>query len=184
MVARAELELQTPRLLLRQWQPGDEVAMAAINSDPEVTRYLNRPVGAAATRAFHAGSVAHWQTHGFGFWALESREPESARRFLGFAGVGHPTFVPELASRVEIGWRLARPAWGRGLATEAARAVRDHVFATLALPELISIIHPDNVRSQRVAEKLGMAISGHVHNPVMGIPVQVWRIPRESGRAA
>jgi len=169
-------ELRTPRLLLRQWRPSDEAAMTTINGDPEVTRYLNRPAGPAAARAFLAMVQAHWHEHGYGFWAVESLEPESAGRFFGFIGVGHPTFIPALARKLEIGWRLGRSAWGRGLATEGATAIRDHVSATLAVSELISIIHPENLRSRRVAEKLGMSIGEQVGHPVMGIPVDVWQL--------
>ena len=176
-------QLETPRLLLRQWRPGDEVVMGNINSDPEVARYLNRPVGAAATRAFVAMVHAHWQEHGFGFWAVQSRESDNEGAFLGFIGAGHPSYLPELSARVEIGWRLARNAWGRGLATEGARAARDHLFEALELPELISIIHPENVRSQAVARKLGMSVSERVHNPVIDMEIEVWRISREAWAA-
>ena len=178
----------TPRLRLRRWRAEDEAAMAAINADPAVTRYLNRPVDAAATAAFYAGVAEHWDEHGFGFWAVELREPELPRpaaeagrgegpaAFIGFAGVAHPTFLPELAARPELGWRLARRAWGRGLATEAATAARDQAFATLGLPELISIIHPDNARSRRVATKLGMTLSERVHVPALGREAGVWTL--------
>jgi RimJ/RimL family protein N-acetyltransferase len=177
----AAAELLTPRLRLRQFRPSDEPALADINADPEVSRYLNRPVGRASSRAFYENAVAHWATHGFGFWAAESREPATAGRFLGFIGLGYATFLPQLAHRVEIGWRLGRTAWGRGLASEGALAARDHAFGVLRLEELISIIHPDNERSRRVAVKLGMAVAELVDNPVMGRQVEVWRIT--SGRA-
>jgi RimJ/RimL family protein N-acetyltransferase len=176
---RVPAQFETPRLLLRQWRPSDEVAMANINADPEVTRYLNRPVGAAATRAFHAMVVAHWEEHGFGFWAVQSREPASQGALLGFIGAGYPSFLPELSARVEIGWRLARSAWGRGLATEGAVAARDHLFAALTQPELISIIDPENMRSRAVARKLGMSVAELVYNPVMDRPVEVWRVNRD-----
>ena len=103
-------------------------------------------------------------------------------RFIGFAGVAHPTFLPALAARPELGWRLARDAWGRGLATEAATAARDHAFATLGLPELISIIHPDNTRSRRVATKLGMTLAERVHVPALDRDAGVWVLaaPRSS----
>ena len=166
--------LTTERLLLRTWRPEDEAAMAAINEDPEVTRYLNRPVTREATAAFHAAAIAHWEEHGFGFFAVELRE---SGRFAGFVGVGYPTFLPELAARPELGWRLAADAWGRGLATEAALAARDDAFARLGLPELISIVHPDNAASRRVAEKVGMSIERQVHNPVLGRDVDVWQLP-------
>lgn len=151
--------------------------MAAINADPEVTRYLNRPIGPVESAAFHARVLDHWARHGFGFWAVAAWQPSSVPSgLLGFVGVHYPTFAPELASRPEIGWRLARPAWGHGLATEAALAVRDHAFATRALAELISIIDPHNARSRRVAAKLGMVLEGQVRNPVIDRDVEVWQI--------
>ena len=149
--------------------------MAAINRDPEVTRHLNRPVAVGAIDAFYTFVADHWTSHGFGYWALEAREPDLAGQFIGFVGVTYPTFLPHLATRPELGWRLAHHAWGRGLATEAAEAARNHAFDTLNLPELISIIHPHNTRSQRVATKVGMTIAEHVHNPILDRLVQVWR---------
>lgn len=177
--------MRTPRLLLRPWRPQDEAPMAAINRDPEVARYLNRPITEASLAGFHAFLVDHWEEHGFGPWAVEAREPIPSAAggsviqpgsFLGFAGVAHPTYLPALAHRPEIGWRLARAAWGRGLATEAALAARDHAFATLGLPELIALVHPQNVRSQAVARKLGMALTAHVHNPLLHRFVEVWSL--------
>jgi RimJ/RimL family protein N-acetyltransferase len=121
--------------------------------------------------------VEHWERHGFGPFALESREADGAGALLGFAGVAYPAYLPALAERPEIGWRLARNAWRRGLATEAALAARDHAFATLGFPELIAIVHPENTRSQAVARKLGMELERQVHNPVLRRPVDVWALP-------
>ncbi len=134
--------------------------------------------------AFYKSCVDHWEQHGFGFFAVESREEATSGRFLGFVGVGYPTFLPALARRPELGWRLERSSWGRGLATEAALASRADAFGRLGLAELISIIHPDNVASTRVAAKLGMTIEGEVHNPVLDRPVHVWQLsaPRSLGR--
>lgn len=170
---RAADELRTARLRLRRWRRDDEPALAAINRDPQVSRYLNRPPpGPALMRSLEI----HWEAYGFGLWALESLEGGATGELLGFAGLSHPTFVPELSAEVEIGWRLAPAAWGRGLATEAASAARAHARERLGLARLISIIHPENVRSQRVAAKLGMSLGRHVHNPVLGIPVEVWEL--------
>lgn len=185
MSAGPTLELRTERLLLRRWRAEDEAPMAAINRDPEVARYLNRPIAEAALAGFHTFVVEHWEEHGFGPWAVEAGEPIAAPErgpviapgtFLGFAGVAYPASVPALAHRPEIGWRLARSAWGRGLATEAALAARDHAFATLGLPELIAIVHPHNRRSQSVACTLEMTVTAHVHNPLLHRFVEVWSL--------
>jgi RimJ/RimL family protein N-acetyltransferase len=170
-------ELLTPRLRLRRWRPEDEAPMAAVNRDPEVARYLNRPVDDAAVAAFYADAAAHWDQHGFGFYALESREPGTGGAFVGFVGVAYPAFLPALAHRPELGWRLARRAWGRGLATEAARAALAEARDRLDHDELISIIRPDNERSRRLAHKLGMTIERQVHNPILGRDVDVWQTP-------
>ncbi len=167
------MELVTDRLVLREWQPADAPLMAAINTDPEVTRYLNRPVDAAAVEAFYDVVTRHWQTHGFGPWVVEARD---ARGLLGFAGLMHvPPFLAEAGPSPELGWRLAPSAWGRGFATEAAAAARDDAFARLGLSEIISIIHPENARSRRVAVKLGMRQVREIDNPVIGRRVDIWQ---------
>ncbi len=149
--------------------------MAEINRDPEVTRYLNRPIDARSVDAFYATTVGHWDSHGFGFYAVDALRPEGPL-FIGFVGVAYPTFLPGLAHRPELGWRLARTAWGQGFATEATAAARDDAFGRLGLTSLISIIHPANGRSQRVATKLGMRVEGQIHNPVLGRHVDVWHL--------
>jgi RimJ/RimL family protein N-acetyltransferase len=170
-------ELRTDRLLMRPWRPEDEEPMAAVNRDPEVTRYLNRRVDAEAVAAFYGQMTAHWETHGFGPFALESREPGLEGTFLGFAGLAFPPpFLSAAGELPELGWRLAREGWGRGLATEAAFAARDHAFGELGLAELISIIYPENARSQRVAAKLGMRLDRHIHNPLLDREVEIWQL--------
>jgi RimJ/RimL family protein N-acetyltransferase len=178
IAAVSAVELATARLLLRPWRPDDGAAMAAINSDPEVARMLNRPVHPQGHDGFVDRARRHWEEYGFGWYAVEGRHEDLEGQLVGFTGVTYPTFLPELAARPEIGWRLAPRAWGRGLATEAARAAAQDAFTRVGLPELISIIHPDNVRSQRVATKLGMAIERQVENPVRGDRVQVWTLAR------
>lgn len=168
-------ELRTPRLLLRHWRAEDESSMAEINRHPEVGRYLNRPVDDDAVAAFYSLMVRHWETYGYGPWALESVEVGSRGRFVGFAGLAHvPPFLAAAGPTPELGWRLDPATWGRGLATEAAEAARDDAFGRLGLPEVISIIHPQNQRSQRVAVKLGMQRWRQITNPVLDLDVDVW----------
>ncbi len=169
-------ELRTARLLLRGWHPEDEAPIAAINRDPEVTRWLNRPGGDGVIAGFSAAVTEHWDTHGFGLYAVELLDGRAAGEFVGFVGVAYPTFLPQLAHRPELGWRLAREAWGRGVATEAAAAVRDDAVARLSLSSLISIIHPENMRSRRVARKLGMSIESQIYNPVVEREVDIWKL--------
>ena len=91
-------------------------------------------------------------------------------------GVAYPSFLPEVADRPELGWRLARDAWGQGLATEAATAARDDAFSRMGRDEVVSIIHPENARSRRLATKLGMSIERRIHNPVFARDVDLWHV--------
>jgi RimJ/RimL family protein N-acetyltransferase len=168
--------LRTRRLILRRWRPEDAAPMAAINSDPAVTEFLNRRMDAAATASFLDRTEKHWAEHGFGHWAVEPTEGPPAGQMIGFVGVAYPKFLPELAARPELGWRLAAASWGSGYATEAALAARDDAFTRLGLDELISIVHPDNQRSRRVTTKVGMTIERQVHNAVLGRDVDVWQV--------
>jgi RimJ/RimL family protein N-acetyltransferase len=169
-------ELRTERLLLRPWRQGDLDALAEINRDPAVTEFLGGPADRATTAAFLAKTREHWERHGFGHYAVELRAGPRRGELIGFAGVAYPVFLPPLADRPELGWRLARSAWGAGLATEAAIATRDEAFSRHNLAELISIIDPDNSRSRRVAEKVGMSIERTLPGALQGRDVEVWRL--------
>src|SRR3954453_7507724 len=120
-------EVRTERLLLRRWRPDDEGPMAAINRDPEGTRFLNRPVDEASVEGFHGAMGAHWEQHGFGPWAVEVADGEALDgRRMGSGGHAHPPpFLPAVQGRPELGWGLGRESWGLGYATEAALAARD-----------------------------------------------------------
>jgi len=144
--------LRTPRLLLREWRDGDLTPFAAINADPEVAAFLTTPLTRQESDAFVGRIVDHWRTDDCALWAVE-RVADGA--FLGFCGLSVPPWAP--GPEVEIGWRLARHAWGHGYATEAAREVARFAFETLGLDELVSYTSVSNPRSRRVMEKLGMA---------------------------
>jgi RimJ/RimL family protein N-acetyltransferase len=169
-------ELRTGRLLLRRWRPEDEAPMAAVNRDPEVARYLNRPVDDAAVRDFHGAMVDHWEQHGFGAWAVEVVDGGPLHgQMIGFVGLAYPPpFLAGVEGRPELGWRLARSSWGLGYATEAAVRARDDALGRLGATDLMSIIHPENERSQRVARKLGMHVGFTIHNPLIDRVVDVW----------
>ncbi len=126
-------ELTTPRLVLRQWRPDDLAPFAALNADPEVMRHFP----AALTRAQSDAFAAHIQEtivrQGWGLWAVEVRGGASGVGFIGFVGLNRPGFEAHFTPAVEVGWRLHRPHWGHGYATEAATAALTFAFDELHL---------------------------------------------------
>ncbi len=153
------IEIETERLLLRGWREGDLEPYARMCADPEVMRFigngsiLNREQGGEQVSRF----VRHWEERGFGLWALEEKRSGT---FVGFAGLAYQGDWDEGGHKTEVGWGLDRAFWGRGLATEAARASVAYGFETLGLERIISIIQPANAASRRVAEKAGLASRG------------------------
>jgi RimJ/RimL family protein N-acetyltransferase len=145
--------IETERLLLRDWRAEDAEPFAALNADPEVTRYLRGPMTRGESDELIARIRAHWADHGFGLYAVEVKATGS---FAGFVGLAIPSFLPQVLPAVEVGWRLARGHWGNGYATEGARACMTHGFTTLRLQQIVSIIDPRNAASVRVAERLDM----------------------------
>jgi RimJ/RimL family protein N-acetyltransferase len=147
-------QLRTDRLRLRGWRDADREPFADLNADPEVMEHFPAPLSREQSDAFLAQIVAAWADRGYGLWAVEQR---SDRRFLGFVGLAMWAFDAPFMPAVEVGWRLARDAWGRGYATEAATAVLDWAFDVLGLDEIVSFTAPVNARSTAVMERLGMA---------------------------
>lgn len=146
-------ELRTERLLLRRWRAEDRAPFAVLNLDPRVTEFFPAPLTPTESGALIDRVDAHFEQHGYGVWAMEI---PGVTRFAGFVGLFIPRFEAHFTPAVEIGWRLAAEHWGRGLATEGARATLAFAFDVLGLPEVVSFTVPGNVRSRRVMEKLGM----------------------------
>jgi RimJ/RimL family protein N-acetyltransferase len=171
-------ELTTPRLLLRQWRDDDLDALAAIDADPGVMRWIgdgsvrDRAQTAVALDRFRAG----WAANGFGLFAAEEDGV-----LVGWAGLAVPTFLPEILPAVEIGWRLARSAWGRGLATEAARAVLTFAWDDVGLDRVVSVCHVENTASERIMTKLGMHLDLETVVPATGVRCHVYAIERTAG---
>jgi len=146
------IEINTERLILRDWRDDDLRPWAAINADPEVREHL----GPVWDEERSAASIEHYRDahrrNGFGFWAVELRE---TGELIGHAGLD--PVEPEVPfTGVEIGWRLARSAWGSGYASEAARAALDFGFTTIGLDEIVAITLEGNLRSQAVMRRVGM----------------------------
>ena len=169
----------TDRLLLRRWRVGDAAAFAAINADPEVMRFIGRGhvLGRGLSDDLIVRFEREWDERGFGLWAVSLRDDPDAA-LLGFCGLTVPMFLPAVLPAVEVGWRLARSAWGRGYATEAARAAVDVGFAEHGLAEIIAIVDPENERSLRVGEKLGLTPRPDRMHPGTGRRVRVLGIAR------
>ena len=174
--------VETERLRLEPWDRREHAAgLAAINSDPEVMRFITG--GATMTRVesqVQADRIAeHWRTYGFGLWAVI--EPASGR-MIGFAGLSHPLWLPGWERTVEVGWRFAREAWGNGYATEAGRAGLAYGFERIGLAEIVSLIHPENERSLAVAGRLGLELTERIPHPQRSHDVTV-HVARAQGPA-
>lgn len=146
-------ELQTERLLLRGWRASDRAPFAAMNADAEVMRHFPTALSPVESDELADQIATPIEQQGWGLWALEER---ASGRFLGYTGLKRPEFDAHFMPAVEIGWRLAREAWGQGFATEAARAAAAFAFDALALEELVSFTVPANKRSRSVMERIGM----------------------------
>ena len=145
--------LQTERLLLRTWRAEDREPFAVMNADPVVMEHFPSTLTRAQSDGGADSIEAHFTRHGFGLWAVEV---PGVTAFAGFVGLAVPSFDANFIPCVEIGWRLGVDYWGRGYATEAARAVLTYGFETLDLREIVSFTVPGNARSIRVMERLGM----------------------------
>ena len=169
----------TARLHLRRPRMDDAEAFAAINADPEVARFVNwtGPLSRAESDLMLRKTIDHWDDHGFGWWMADLRE---TGELLGFIGLARPFALAALADDVEVGWRLARAHWGRGLATEGAREAVRFAFAELALERLVCIIDRDNERSLGVARNLGFEHWRDMEHPRWPRGVQVYTLTRDA----
>lgn len=151
------IELRSERLLLRTWRNEDLTPLAAMVADPEVMRYFPATQSTAEAGQLMERVRAHFAEHGFGLWALERNDNGA---FIGFTGLGvvgfNAPFCNPAGPTIEIGWRLARDAWGQGFASEAARAALACAFERLRLPEVVAFTVPANQPSRAVMERMGM----------------------------
>jgi RimJ/RimL family protein N-acetyltransferase len=158
-------ELLTPRLRMRRWQPADRAPFAAMNADPEVMRHFPAVQDRARSDALVDLFEARFETQGYGLWALERRDDHV---FLGFTGLNPmPPGTPG-AGGMEVGWRLARHAWGAGYATEAGTEALRVGLGPVGLPAVWSITAVSNVRSQAVMRRLGLVEHSRYRHP--GLP--------------
>ena len=145
--------IETPRLILRDWRDADVEAWVAINGDPRVTEFFPTNYTREFSEASAAAIRAQLARDGFGWWALEVR---GGPPFIGSIALQAVPFQAAFTPANEIGWRLSAEEWGRGYATEGARAALDYALTELKWPEVVAFTAAPNLRSQRVMERLGM----------------------------
>lgn len=170
-------QFETQRLLMRQWQQSDFEAYAEICADAQVMKYLTggRTFDRLESWRHLAFLMGHWQLKGFGHWAVEEKQ---SGQLLGRVGFLQPEGWPGF----EIGWTLAKSAWGQGFATEAAKGALDIAFNQMGKEEVISVIHPHNEASKAVAKRLGESYS---HNTeLVGISLEIWKMTKQQYLAA
>ena len=144
-------QLRTPRTVLRRWHDDDLRPFAEMNADPAVMEFFPATLSAIESATMVERIEQGFEVNGFGLWALEI-----GGRLAGFTGLNRTTFDTPMGPHVEIGWRLARWAWGHGYATEAADEVLRDGFERVGLAEIFSFTTVTNVRSRAVMERLGM----------------------------
>lgn len=163
------VELETERLLLRQWTQTDFDVYAAYYENEETARFVGGQMTRDRAWRHMAAIVGHWVLKGFGLWAVEEK---SSGKLVGCIGLWEPEGWPEL----EVGYWLVKEAHGKGYATEAAIKARDHAYEVLGAKTLVSYIDPDNEPSKRVAEKMGATLEEVVELLDLG-PHCIYRHP-------
>jgi RimJ/RimL family protein N-acetyltransferase len=166
------MTLETERLTLRMWREDEDFEpYALICADPEVMRFLGGKTFTRLEAWRHmAFLVGHWHLRGYGHWVVEEK---ASGKLIGRLGFLNPTGWPGF----EIGWTLGRDSWGKGYATEGARRALDYAFKELGHEHVISLIHPDNTPSIRVAERLGETHEGETE--LLGTDVMIYGIDRD-----
>jgi ribosomal-protein-alanine N-acetyltransferase len=185
---RKPVELRTGRLLMRPWRPGDREPFAALNADPEVMRHFPALLSRAESDATIERVQAGFDQHGYGLWAVELLD---TGEFIGFTGLQWIPFEAHFTPALEVGWRLARGAWGHGYASEAAREAVRFAFTEAGLREIVSMTVPANDRSRAVMRRLGMTrdATGDFDHPrlPLGHPLRrhvLYRLPYDRWAAA
>ncbi len=157
-------QLRCDRLLLRGFRDEDRAAFAEMNADPSVMEHFPTVLTREASDALVDRNLRHFDTYGFGYWAVDA---PGVAPFIGFVGLAVVGFAAPFTPALEIGWRLARRHWGRGYATEGARVCAAYAFDSLGVREIVSFTTHSNIRSRKVMEAIGMTrdLGGDFEHP-------------------
>ena len=145
--------IETERLILRTWKKEDEDEYYRINQDPKVLEFLRGPLTMQQVKDFINFVNQQFEKIGYTLWAAEEK---SSGKLMGFIGLDPLKWEAPFGPCVEIGWRLGSEFWGKGYATEGAKAALDYGFNKCGLNEIVSFTVPANIRSLRIMEKIGM----------------------------
>ncbi len=149
-------KLQTDRLVLRFWKEEDLDLFAKLNRDPRVMKYFPAPLSKAESDQMVKRMQSRLKERGWGFWAVSETRTQNFIGFIGLNPIEQSTLPVHFAPATEIGWRLAFDYWGKGYATEGAKAALKYGFQALRLNEFVSFTATQNKRSRRVMERIGM----------------------------
>lgn len=181
----AEIRLETERLVLRSWRAADVDQFLEVNSDPDVMATLGPVMDRDQVAALIERMQGIEAAHGHCFWAMVRREDD---RVIGWCGVIRGTVAP-IIDQPEIGWRMARECWGKGYATEAARATLDWLFANRSDDAAWAITTVENAGSRAVMNRLGMTYLPELDFDHPGVPADdpllrhvTYRIARDEWR--
>lgn len=158
--------IETERLLFRTWKETDAVAYFAINQESKVLEFLPGPLTIDVVKQFIADKNQCFVDHQYTLWAVEEKMTGAMMGFIGFSS---PSWKAHFTPCIEIGWRLGSQYWGKGYATEGAKAVLEYGFKQFDWDQIVSFTVPDNSRSIRVMEKIGMKrdLDGDFVHPVL-----------------
>ena len=152
------IQLQTDRLILRQWQDDDLKAFARMCADPDVMKFYPNTLTNEESNVMANKIRGLIDEQSWGLWAVELKDKDC---FIGFVGLHKPHYELPITPCVEVGWRLSKEYWGKGYATEAARESLKFAFNQLELNEVYSFASVSNNKSWRVMERLGMSNTGN-----------------------
>ena len=164
----------TDRLVMRRWREGDREPFAELNGDPETLVFFPATLTRAESDALVDRMESDFEERGYGLWAVEVID---GPKFIGYVGLWDAFFEAPFTPAVEVGWRLARSAWGNGYATEGAKAAVTYGFEKIGLTEIVSFTATQNVRSRAVMERIGMTRddSGDFDHP-LGTGLTTWSL--------
>lgn len=149
--------IETPRLQMRRMRLDDVPALLAVFGDPEVMRFYTAPFDVPRMRGWVDWNQRSYMDNGYGLWAMVLR---ATGEVIGDCGLVNQQV--DGVAEIEVGYHVRRDLWRQGIATEAALACADYGFSTLGCRRLVSLIHPHNMASRRVAEKIGMTLQREV----------------------